>query len=40
MKLTPSLEETIVQGIDFLLAPQICAFATLHFDMLDGLKYH
>ena len=30
MKLTPSLEETTLHGIDmkcFLLAPQLCAFA-------------
>ena len=43
MKLTPSLEETTLQGIDmkcFLLAPQLCAFATSHFDILDGLKCH
>ena len=43
MKLTPNLEETTVQGIDmkcFLLAPQLCAFATSHFDILDGLKCH
>ena len=44
MKLTPSLKDTTVQGIDmkcfFLLAPQLCAFATSHFDILDGLKYH
>ena len=44
MKLTPNLEETTVQGIDIkcflILAPQLCAFATSHFDILDGLKYH
>ena len=44
MKLTPSLEETTVQGIDikcFLIGSSvICAFATSHFDILDGLKYH
>ena len=42
MKLTPNLEETTVQGIDnvYLLAPQLCAFATSHFDILDGLKCH
>ena len=43
MKLTPSLEETTVQGIDmkcFLLAPQLCVFATSHFDIFDGLQYH
>ena len=43
MKLTPSLEETAVQALIcsvFLLAPQLCAFATSHFDILDGLKYH
>ena len=43
MKLTPSLEETTVQGINmkfFLLAPQLCAFATSHFDTLDGLICH
>ena len=41
-KLTPSLEETTVQGIEsvFLLAPQLCAFATSHLDILDGLKCH
>ena len=41
MKLTPNLEETTVQGMiwsAFLLAPQLCAFATSHFDILDGLK--
>ena len=41
MKLAPNLEETTVQGIDiFLLAPQLCAFATSHFDILDDLKCH
>ena len=36
MKLTPSLEETTVLGMDI----KLCAFATSHFDILDGLKYH
>ena len=43
MKLTPSLEETTVQVIDmecFLIGAQLCAFATTHFYILDGLKYH
>ena len=43
MKLTPNLKENTVQGIDmsvFLLVPQLCAFATSHFDILDGLKCH
>ena len=49
MKLTSSLEETTVQGIDikcsYWLLSYDCAFATsarpkVHFDILDGLKYH
>ena len=43
MKLTPNLEETLFRALIlsvFLLAPQLCAFATSHFDILDGLKCH
>ena len=39
MKLTPSLEETTVHGIDmkcFLLGSSVMCFATSHFDILDG----